>query len=183
VSIKELFDIRRMGHLISPVKVIFKSSVTNIRLGTLQIENIMEGSSMSMPLWAANVLAKNGFVDIQEESFDEEFFRSVAKEKLLKDSVNLSQLADSFYVNLIDFVERKHTTDSPEILSRSDYLKIHNDATDLVAIRIRKLLHYARIYSDTTDILSKLTLEERILLQMFHNNVKEFSSAIFETGV
>jgi len=182
VSIKELFDIRRIGHLIRPVKVVFKSSVSNIRVGTLQIDNVMEGSSMSMPLWAADVLAKNGFVDIQEESFDEDFFRSVAKEKLLKDSVNLSQLADNFYVNLIDFVERKRTTNSSEVLSRSDYLKIHNDASDLVGIRIRKLLHHARIYSDTTDVLPKLTLEERMLLQTLQNNVKEFTSAIFGAG-
>jgi len=172
-----------MGHLISHVKVIFKSSVSNIRLGALQMDNVMEGSNMSVPFWAANVLAKNGFVDIQEESFDEDFFRSVAKEKLLKDSVNLPQLADNFYVNLIDFIQRKHTTNPSNSLSRSDFLKIHNDASDLVGIRIRKLLHYARTYSDTSDVLPKLTLEERVLLQTLQKNVKEFTSAIFETGV
>ena len=183
VSIKELFEIRRMGYLISPVKVVFKSSVSNIRLGTLQIDNVMEGSGMSMPLWAADVLAKNGFVDIQEENFDEDFFRSVAKEKLLKDSANLSQLADNFYVNLIDFIKRKRTANSSDVPTRNDFLKIHNDASDLVGIRVRKLLHYGRTYSDTSNVLPKLTLEERILLQTLQKNVKEFTSSIFETGV
>jgi len=182
LSIKELFEIRRMGFLISPVKVVFKSSLSNIRLGNLQLESVMEGSSMSLPFWAADVLAKNGFVDVQEENFNDDFFRSVAKEKLLKDSVNLSQLDDGFYINLIDFIKRKRTTTSSDVPLRNDFLKIHNDASDLVSIRIRKILHYARTYSETSDVLPKLTLEERILLQTLQKDVNEFTSSIFEKG-
>ena len=183
MSTKELFEVRRLGYLMSPVKVIFKSSISNVKLGTIQIEDVMEGSSMSVPLWAANMLEKHGFVEIQEGSFDEEFFRSVAKEKLLRDSANLSQLSDGFYVHLIDFIGKKRATSSSDIPSRSDFLKIRNDASDLVNIRIRKLLHYARTYSDVSEVLPKLTLEERVLLQALQKNVKDFSYAVFGEGV
>jgi hypothetical protein len=62
-------------------------------------------------------------------------------------------------------------------------LKVHNDALDLVNIRLRKLLHYARAYSDISEVLPKLTLEEKMLLQILQRNVREFSSAVFEEAV
>ncbi|MGQ9781289.1 MAG: hypothetical protein ACUVQ8_03395 [Nitrososphaeria archaeon] len=183
MSIKELFEVRRLGYLMSPVKVVFKSSISNIRLGTVQIEEAVEGSSMSVPLWAANLLEKHGFVEVREEGFDEEFYRSVAKEKLLKDSVILSQMSDGFYVRLMDFIAKKRASNSSDVLSRDGFLKIHNDASDLVNIRLRKILHYARAYSDTSEVLPKLTLEEKTLLQVLQKNVKEFSSAVFGEGI
>jgi len=182
VSIKELFEIRRLGHSIKHVKVVFKSSISNIKLGSFELDNAIEGSTMSVPLWVANILEKHGFVEVQEERFDEDFFRSVAKEKLLKDSVNLSQLPDDFYVHLVDYVNKK-VTDSSGILVGNDLIKIRNDALDLVSIRLRKLLHYSRAYFDSSEIMPKLTLEERILLQMLQKNVRDFSSSIFEEGV
>jgi len=183
VSIKELFEVRRLGYLIRPVKVIFKSSLSNVRLGTVQIGDALEGSGMSVPLWAASLLEKHGFVEVQEEGFDEEFYRSVAKEKLLKDSVTLSQMSDEFYIRLIDFLAKRRVTNSSDVLSRGDFLKVHNDALDLVNIRLRKLLHYARAYSDISEVLPKLTLEEKMLLQILQRNVREFSSAVFEEAV
>ncbi|MEM3403502.1 MAG: hypothetical protein QXJ17_02960 [Nitrososphaeria archaeon] len=182
MSIKELFEIRRLGHSIKYVKVVFKSSLSNIKLGSFELDNVIEGSTLSIPFWVANVLEKHGFVEVQEERFDEDFFRSVAKEKLLKDSVNLSQLPDDFYVHLVDYINKKASTPS-DLLVGNDLIKIRNDALDLVSIRIRKLLHYSRAYSDSSEILPKLTLEERILLQMIQKNVREFSSSIFKEGV
>ncbi|MEM0053058.1 MAG: hypothetical protein QXL89_02655 [Nitrososphaeria archaeon] len=179
-TIEEVIEIRRLGYKLTPVKVQFKSSVQNLKFGNFYAENILEGSIMSIPLWAAKVLEKNGFVEIQSEGFEEEFYKSVAKEKLLKDSLNLSQLSENFYLALLDFLDKKRSLPATDIMARSEYLKIYNDVQDLISIRIRKLLHYARPYSDVSDILPKLTLEEQTLLKMLQKNVKEFVSRILE---
>jgi hypothetical protein len=182
VSLEKIFELRRLGYQMSPVKVVFKSSLSSIKLSFLEIDNVLEGSTMTVPMWVANVLAKHGMVEIFEEGFDEEFFRSVAKEKLLRDSVMISQLSDEFYLHLIDFLEKKRSEAPSDVLSRSSYQKVHNDAQDLVSIRIRKLLHYARTYSDASDILPKMTLEEKMLLQSLQKLVQDFTSSIFEEG-
>lgn len=181
-TIEELIEIRRLGFMLTPVKVIFKSPVQNLKFGDLQLDMAQEGSVMSLPLWAAKVLEKNGFVEVQDEEFEGEFYKSVAKEKLLKDSLNLSQLPENFYPALLNFLDKKRSTPQTDVIARGEYLKAYNDAQDLVSIRLRKILHYARPYFDASEVLPKLTLEEQMLLKMLQKNVKDFVSQILEVG-
>jgi len=182
VTIEEMIDIRRLGFMLTPVKVLFKSPIQNLKFGDLQAESIPEGSIMSIPLWAAKILEKKGFVEIQDEGFEEEFYKSVAKEKLLKDSLNLSQLSENFYLALLDFLDKKRSSPSTDVIARSEYSKVYNDAQDLISIRIRKLLHFARPFTDVSEILPKLTLEEQTLLKILQKNVRDFVSKLLEVG-
>lgn len=167
--ITELFERREREFLLSPVRVIVRSSLEQLEVGDMTIAKMREGETVEVPRWVAEELSELNVAEIQEEAFEVEIFKALTREKMLGAS-QLSALQPNFYLRMRRrLVAVKAGTETGKY-RREDYEKLKATSYDLIGRRLSKLLS---VSSSTTlqTVGDKITPEERT----FFTNSRSYS--------
>ena len=76
-DVAKIFEQREREFLLSPVRVIMKTSTEEMEVGDLVVAKTKEGERVEMPRWVAEELVDLELAEMQEEPFDVEIFKAL----------------------------------------------------------------------------------------------------------
>jgi len=181
ISISTFIQDREMEYLLRPVKLIVKHNLPKITMNSFEIEESKERDLIELPRWAAEEIAKLGFVEIQEESFEVEMLKALSRERI-QSSTQISTLTDDFYLKLKRHLRRLKNDTKTKKSSKNDYDESYIKAMDLLKIRTAKLLPLT-VGEDNQEIMQKITSEEQTLFNEVRNTVQKWKQKILEENI
>ncbi|HDI46780.1 MAG TPA: DNA replication complex GINS family protein [Candidatus Methanomethylia archaeon] len=140
------------------------------------------GQEAELPLWAAQVLEKEGYVEVKKtpELTLQELSKAVWKEER---SDTLFPIPLDFYARLrryLQALKRKvRESPSPDILH--ELRMAETKAQDLVSCRIQKVIRLALEKEAHPKIVESMAFEERILFNEVHQLVEAWRNTILRS--
>ena len=180
-NISTFIQDREMEYLLRPVKLIVKHNLPKITMNSFELEESKEGDLIELPRWAAEEIAKLGFVEVQEESFEVEMLKALSRERI-QSSNQISTLTDDFYLKLKRYLRRLKDDTETKKSSKNDYGESYIKAMDLLKIRTVKLLPLT-VGEDNQEIMRKITSEEQTLFNEVRNTVQKWRKKILEVDI
>jgi hypothetical protein len=174
--ITELFERREREFLLSPVRVVVKSSMEQLEVGDMTIEKMKEGETVELPRWAAEELAELNVAEIQEEAFEVEIFKALTREKMLG-AQQLAALQPNFYLKMRRRLAAVRSGTETGKYRRDDYEKLKATSYDLIGRRLSKLLSVSSSASLQT-MGDKLTPEEKAFFTTSRSQAEEWKSSL-----
>ncbi|MFM7797270.1 MAG: hypothetical protein ACKO7N_10955 [Candidatus Nitrosotenuis sp.] len=166
MKINELLQVYTIGYQTEDVKTVinhdFKIDVSGVTISGKQ------GEVINMPRWIAQTLESETHAEIQESDMGIELTQSISKENFQGEE--LSHLEPDFYIKVRGFMARQ---------SDKDRDKLESLLNTLVRKRLGKLIPRANSMELTADLAKKLSIEERTLYNIVHDNSAEFMTQIF----
>jgi|TARA_B100000959_G_scaffold280336_1_gene341977 DNA replication initiation complex subunit (GINS family) len=150
-------------------------------MNSFELEESKEGDLIELPRWAAEEIAKLGFVEVQEESFEVEMLKALSRERI-QSSNQISTLTDDFYLKLKRYLRRLKDDTETKKSSKNDYGESYIKAMDLLKIRTAKLLPLT-VGEDNQEIMRKITSEEQTLFNEVRNTVQKWRKKILEVDI
>jgi hypothetical protein len=181
-SVKKLFEQRERDFLLSHVRITMRRSVENIDVGEFSLERAKEGEIIELPRWVAEEFAHLNLGEMEEEPFENEIFKAIAREKMMG-APQLSTLQPDFYIRMKrKLVMIKQGVESGRF-RREDYERLKSGCYDLIGRRLSKLLSLSSA-STTLDMISdKLTPEEKVFFSTAQSLSKEWKEALLGEGM
>ena len=166
MKINDLLRVYTIGYQTEDVKTVinhdFKIDVSGVTISGKQ------GEVINMPRWIAQTLESETHAEIQESDMGIELTQSISKENFQGEE--LSHLEPDFYIKVRGFMARQ---------SDKDRDKLESLLNTLVRKRLGKLIPRANSMELTADLAKKLSIEERTLYNIVHDNSAEFMTQIF----
>jgi DNA replication factor GINS len=166
LKINELLQVYTIGYQTEDVKTVinhdFKIDVSGVTISGKQ------GEVINMPRWIAQTLESETHAEIQESDMGIELTQSISKENFQGEE--LSHLEPDFYIKVRGFMARQ---------SDKDRDKLESLLNTLVRKRLGKLIPRANSMELSADLAKKLSIEERTLYNIVHDNSAEFMTQIF----
>lgn len=166
MKINDLLRVYTIGYQTEDVKTVinhdFKINVSGVTIFGKQ------GEVINMPRWIAQTLESETHAEIQESDMGIELTQSISKENFQGEE--LSHLEPDFYIKVRGFMARQ---------SDKDRDKLESLLNTLVRKRLGKLIPRANSMELTADLAKKLSIEERTLYNIVHDNSAEFMTQIF----
>jgi len=161
-----------IGNNLKNVKVEFKKD-TALDVSDISIKG-KQGEILNIPIWVANVLESEKYVEIQDVDMLIELKQAVEKEKMLGqfDLATLQvqhQVDPHFYIKMKSYMNR---------LPEKDYDKVESMLNTLLRTRQTKIIRLADTSKLPADISQKLSIEEREFYNNLHDNSSKFSKTI-----
>jgi hypothetical protein len=175
-AITELFERREREFLLSPVRVIVRSSVEQLEVGDMTIDRMKEGETVELPRWVAEELAELSLAEVQEEAFEVEIFKALTREKMLG-AQQLSALQPNFYLKMRRRLAAVKSGAETGKYRREDYDKLKTTSYDLIGRRLSKLLSVSSSASLQT-IGDKITPEEKEFFASSRSQSEEWKRSL-----
>jgi len=166
VTTVELAKVHTTGFDLEEVKVTFLHDL-KISVSGVDVEG-KHGEILNITRWIARVLEAEKHVHIEEVDMVVELKQAMVKENV-QGEFELATLDPHFYVRLISYMKN---------LSKDDYDKVESMLNSLVRKRQGKIIHLADSSKLTTDLSSKLTLEERSFYEKIYMTSVDFKNQI-----
>lgn len=161
----------------SEVKLIALSDFDGVEAGGFKIPRFERDSEVRLPLWAAVELVKSGIAEFKEgEAVDLKVLSKLHWIEVVQPSKVVSALPENFYVKLKLYLAMLKSRVPREPERIGEYEKALRMAGDIVASRIRKVVDLA-LTRQPSQILSNLTVEERLLYDAIHGAVEAWREA------
>jgi len=175
--IEFLVNVRENLLALSPMKIILRRSIPALNLPSYKIDEQSEGMSLEVPRWVGEVLVNLGFASAPNEGFEAELFKSLSRERM-QGPLQLSTLKKDFYINLKTFLEElsKKARSDPKFVTQLE--KNAAAARDLMRYRVQKLLYVASASTLTSELIEKITPEEKELVESVRGLIKSWLSSI-----
>jgi hypothetical protein len=174
--ITDLFMQREREFLLSPVRVMVKSSLDTLEVGDVEIPKMKAGEAAELPRWVAEELAELNVAEIQEEPFEGEIFKALTREKMLG-APQLSPLQANFFLRMRRRLATIKEGAATGKYRREDYEKLKDSCYDLIGRRLSKLLSMSSSASLQT-VGEKITPEERVFFTMSRSFSDEWKRAL-----
>lgn len=158
-AVAKIFEQREREFLLSPVRALMKSSMEQIEVGDLVLNRANEGERVELPRWVAEELVDLDIAEMQEELFDVEIFKALAREKILA-SLQLSPLEPGFYLKMRRRLATIRAGADRGKYRREDYERIRMASYDLIGRRLSKLTSMSSS-ANVKTIADKITPEEK----------------------
>ena len=172
-----LLKVRGTINQLSSMRLIVKKTFAPIDLLLINLKEQTEGSSIEVPKWAGEILVKNGVASPQEDSFDNELFNALSRERM-QGPLHLSTLKKDFYVNLRSYLQTLINNVSMDHTLSQRFDKISANARDLISYRTQKLLNLASTASLSSELLEKITPEEQKIIEGVGKIISEWKETI-----
>ncbi len=150
-------------HMLSPIRVAVLRDLGKIRVEG-GWETYQRGDEAGIPYWIATFLEKRGDVEIRETRLtDTDIGKYLMIERRIKGG-SFHPLRERFYLEARELIRRlkKEGEGKPENILR--IVKAEGNLSDIVRIRLRKILSAAFLSTKIDEIIEKLLPEERGLL-------------------
>ncbi|MEM4461711.1 MAG: hypothetical protein QW695_02410 [Candidatus Bathyarchaeia archaeon] len=145
------------------VKLIALADFQGIDIEGFRIPGFKKDSEVKLPLWIAIELVKTGIAKFKEgEELDLKTLSKIHWIEVIQPSRTISPLPENFYLKLKLYMDELKSRITREADRIDEYKKGLTMAGDIVSSRLRKIVELT-LARQTTQILSNLTIEERIL--------------------
>lgn len=165
----------------SRVKVIANKNQPEVKLAGLVVGQFQEGNEYDVYYWIANELADAGIVHFREEdSLDATRLYKVQWKERVQVAGQISELPDNFYPKLRRYLKqlKRELMRQPEKIQ--EYQKAKHLSDDIVNSRLKKIVTLSAGPIQSEQILSKLTVEERLVYMQLGKTVSQWRSRIIE---
>ena len=133
----------------------------------VQIEG-KENEMMNIPRWVADILESDKHVILHEQDMIKELKQAKVKEDIA-DEDSLATLEKHFYIKLNAYLKKLETV---------DFDKAESMLNQLVRIRQGKIVRLADSSKLTSDLSSKLSVEEEVYYNQIHTASLAFKEQI-----
>jgi len=166
MNVQDLERVHATGFDLEDVRVTFNHDV-KIKVSDIDIEG-KQGEILNIPRWIARVLEKENHVIVQDTDMVVELKQAIVKENV-QGEFELATLEPHFYIKLKSYMKS---------LEQSDFDKVESMLNSLVRKRKGKIIHLADSSKLTSDLASKLTVEEKEYYNNLYNISTDFTKQI-----
>ena len=166
MELDDVIKVHSIGYGLEDVKVEFKHDL-KMDVSGVQIEG-KENEIMNIPRWVADILESEKHVIVHEQDMIKELKQSKVKEDVA-DENTLATLDKHFYIKLNAYMKK---------LPNDDFDKVQSMLNQLLRIRQGKIVRLADSSKLTSDLSSKLSVEEEVYYNQIHNASLAFKEQI-----
>jgi len=127
-----------------------------------------ESEIMNIPRWVAEILESEKHIILHEQDMLTELKQSKVKEDVQGEE-SLSTLDKHFYIKMKSYMKK---------LSKDDSDRVESMLNELVRIRQGKIVRLADSSKLTSDLASKLSVEEEVYFNQIYEASVEFSKQV-----
>ena len=166
MELEDVIKVHSIGYGLEDVKVEFKHDL-KMDVSGVQIEG-KENEMMNIPRWVADILESDKHVILHEQDMIKELKQAKVKEDIA-DEDSLATLEKHFYIKLNAYLKKLETV---------DFDKAESMFNQLVRIRQGKIVRLADSSKLTSDLSSKLSVEEEVYYNEIHKASLEFKKQV-----
>ena len=166
MELEDVVKAHSVGFDIEEVKVEFKHEL-KMDVSGVKIEG-KESEIMNIPRWVAEILESEKHVILHEQDMVTELKQAKVKEDVQGEE-SLATLDKHFYIRMKSYMKK---------LSNDDYVKIESMLNELVRIRQGKIVRLADSSGLTSDLMSKLSVEEEVYYNEIYQASLEFKKQV-----
>ena len=158
MELEDTTKVYSVGYDLEDVKVEFSHDL-KINVSGIQIDG-KEGEIMNIPRWIAKTLHSDNHIVIHEQDMIQELKQAKVKEDVQGED-SISSLDKFFYIRLNDYMQN---------LPKDDFDKVESMLNQIIRLADSSTL--------TSDLGSKLSVEEEVFYNQIHNASIEFKKQI-----
>ena len=166
MELEDVIKVHSVGFGLEEVKVEFRHEV-KMDVSGVKIEG-KESEIMNIPRWVAEILESEKHIILHEQDMVTELKQAKVKEDVQGEE-SLSSLDKHFYIKMNSYMKK---------LSKDDADKVESMLNELVRIRQGKIVRLADSSKLTSDLASKLSVEEEVYFNQIHQASVEFSKQV-----
>ena len=166
MELDDVIKVHSIGYGLEDVKVEFKHDL-KMDVSGVQIEG-KENEIMNIPRWVADILESKKHVIVHEQDMIKELKQAKVKEDVA-DENTLATLDKHFYIKLNAYMKK---------LPNDDFDKVQSMLNQLIRIRQGKIVRLADSSKLTSNLSSKLSVEEEVYYNQIHNASLAFKEQI-----
>ena len=166
MELEDVIKVHSVGFGLEEVKVEFKHEV-KMDVSGVKIEG-KESEIMNIPRWVAEILESEKHIILHEQDMLTELKQSKVKEDVQGEE-SLSTLDKHFYIKMKSYMKK---------LSKDDSDRVESMLNELVRIRQGKIVRLADSSKLTSDLASKLSVEEEVYFNQIYEASVEFSKQV-----
>ena len=166
MELEDVIKVHSVGFVLEEVKVEFKHEL-KMDVSGVKIEG-KESEIMNIPRWVAEILESENHVILHEQDMLTELKQAKVKENVQGEE-SLSSLDKHFYIKMNSYMKK---------LSKDDSDKVESMLNELVRIRQGKIVRLADSSKLTSDLMSKLSVEEEVYYNEIHKASLEFKKQV-----
>jgi hypothetical protein len=163
------------------VKAIANRNYPELKLAGISVGPFQQGNEYELYYWVAEELAKEGILHLREEdNLDATKLYKVQWKERVQVAGQISELPEDFYPKLRRYLAGLKTEISRHPERIQEYQKARHLADDIVNARLKKIVTLSAGPIQAEQILSKLTVEERLIYMELGKAVNSWRSKILE---
>jgi|TARA_B100001765_G_scaffold164157_1_gene107744 DNA replication factor GINS len=166
MKLEDVIKVHSVGYGLEEVKVEFKHDL-KMDVSGVKIEG-KESEIMNIPRWVAEILESEKHIILHEQDMLTELKQSKVKEDVQGEE-SLSTLDKHFYIKMKSYMKK---------LSKDDSDRVESMLNELVRIRQGKIVRLADSSKLTSDLASKLSVEEEVYFNQIYEASVEFSKQV-----
>ena len=166
MELEDVIKVHSVGFGLEEVKVEFKHEL-KMYVSGVKIEG-KESEIMNIPRWVAEILESEKHIILHEQDMLTELKQSKVKEDVQGEE-SLSTLDKHFYIKMKSYMKK---------LSKDDSDRVESMLNELVRIRQGKIVRLADSSKLTSDLASKLSVEEEVYFNQIYEASVEFSKQV-----
>lgn len=175
----------RAARKLAPVSVVVLRSIGKTPFTDVEL---IRGSEVEIPRWAAEVLERMGYVEVKREvtgSSDVNRVRFAEEDHARKGGLSISKIPGDFYIE-VDRILKELNDKIKKGGSPSDIVELDRitKALDkIVSIRLQKILMASILHSERSgDFEKNLSFEERALYRIVEDDAKHWLKTVLGDG-
>ena len=166
MKLEDVVKVHSVGYGLEEVKVEFKHDL-KMDVSGVKIEG-KESEIMNIPRWVAEILESEKHIILHDQDMLTELKQSKVKEDVQGEE-SLSTLDKHFYIKMKSYMKK---------LSKDDSDRVESMLNELVRIRQGKIVRLADSSKLTSDLASKLSVEEEVYFNQIYEASVEFSKQV-----
>ena len=166
MELEDVIKVHSVGYGLEDVKVEFKHEL-KMDVSGVKIEG-KESEILNIPRWFAEILESEKHIILHEQDMLTELKQSKVKEDVQGEE-SLSTLDKHFYIKMKSYMKK---------LSKDDSDRVESMLNELVRIRQGKIVRLADSSKLTSDLASKLSVEEEVYFNQIYEASVEFSKQV-----
>ena len=166
MKLEDVIKVHSVGYGLEEVKVEFKHDL-KMDVSGVKIEG-KESEIMNIPRWVAEILESEKHIILHEQDMVTELKQAKVKEDVQGED-SLSTLDKHFYIKMKSYMKK---------LSKDDSDRVESMLNELVRIRQGKIVRLADSSKLTSDLASKLSVEEEVYFNQIYEASVEFSKQV-----
>ena len=166
MELEDVIKVHSVGFGLEEVKVEFKHEL-KMDVSGVKIEG-KQSEIMNIPRWVAEILDSENHIILHEQDMVTELKQAKVKEDVQGEE-SLSTLDKHFYIKMNSYMKK---------LSKDDSDKIESMLNELVRIRQGKIVRLADSSKLTSDLASKLSVEEEVYYNQIHKSSLDFKKQV-----
>mgnify|MGYP001626155876 CR=1 FL=1 len=179
--IRSLVCLATYYHELSPVKVAVFRDLGKLTVGD-STELLSKGVEALLPFWLAELLSKEGMVEIKENMLEARDVAMALISERGSGEKDFAKLKPRFYPEIRRLIRKMREASMKEPEAAVSLLKLESNFDDLIQYRLRKLTKIAVLSTEEEidEYLNKILIEESVLLKTLKSLISGWRWSVSE---